>query len=225
MRIVSFNTHHGLASSGRSVDTAMLTRYCAGLGADVLALQEVDVGARRSGRADQAQVVAEATGMEVVFGAARRTGWRGRYGNALLVRGRIESSRVLVLPQVGRREWRCAIVAGLVVGERRLSVAATHLSVYPEEAAAQLKAVLGALAPLDRPRVVLGDLNLRADQLAPALAASSYALADADRPTFPAAAPQHRIDHVLTEGLDVLSVEVLDAGPVSDHRALVVDVR
>lgn len=224
MRIVSFNTHHGLTSAGSAVATSLLARYCAGLDADVLALQEIDAGARRSGRADQAREVATATGMAVVFGAARKVGWRGRYGNALLVRGRIEEWRVLALPRVGRRERRCAVLASVVVGERRLSVAATHLSVFPDEATPQLAAVLAAVRSLTSPRVVAGDLNLRPEQVEPVLAGDDYALASSGAPTFPAGEPRLRIDHVLTEGLDVMSVEVLAEGPVSDHRALVVEV-
>lgn len=225
MRIVTFNTHHGLTSSEDSVDTALLAQYCAGLAADVLALQEIDVNARRSGRADQAAAVAEACGMASVFGAARRMGWRGRYGNALLVRGQIEESRVMALPRKGwRRERRCAVLARVVVGDRRLSVAAAHLSVFRDESPAQLAAVLGAVGAMATPRIVLGDLNLRPDRMESIVEGQAYSLASTLAPTYPAAEPRLRIDHVLSDGLEVLSVEVLDAGPVSDHRALAIEV-
>ena len=49
MRIVTFNVQHGRTPLG-PVDTAALARYCAELEPDVLALQEVDAGVRRSGR-------------------------------------------------------------------------------------------------------------------------------------------------------------------------------
>ena len=225
MRIVSFNTHHGLTPSG-TVDTDLLARYCASFSADVLALQEIDVLARRSGGADQARAVAAATGLQPFFGPARRMGLRGRYGNSLLVRGTIEDARVVPLPRAGRHEGRTAILARVVVGDDRpLSVAATHLSVFPDEAASQLDAVLAALAAWPLPRLMLGDLNLRPEQVGPALASRLYALASAGVPTFPAGDPRLRIDHFISEGLEVTSVEVLDAGPVSDHRALVVEVR
>lgn len=223
MRIVTFNAHHGLTPGG-TVDTDALARYCADLHADVLALQEIDVRARRSGGADQAAAVAEATGMRSYFGPARRMGRRGRYGNALLVRGVIDQAETVPLPAAGHNERRSFILADVIVHDRIITVAATHLSVHPEEAASQLESVLVALRRCHVPRVVVGDLNLRPDQVAPAIEHRSYALASATVPTFPAAEPYLRIDHLLSEGLDVISVDVLEAGPVSDHRALVVDV-
>lgn len=224
MRIVTFNAHHGLTPGGL-VDTDALARYCSGLGADVLALQEVDVRVGRSGGVDQVAAVTAATGMTAYFGVARRMGRRGLYGNVLLVRGLIDEARTILLPRSGHHEQRSAILADVIVDDRVVSVAATHLSVHPEEAGPQLEAVLVALRRCHPPRVVLGDLNLRPDQVAPALENRAYGLAYPDVPTFPATAPQVRLDHFLSEGLDVLSVEVLDAGPVSDHLALVVEVR
>lgn len=223
MRIVTFNTRHGLTARDR-VDTDLLARYCAELGADVLALQEVDVRAARSGGVDQVAAVAAATGMTAYFGPARRLGLRGRYGNALLVRGMIDQAETLSLPHLGRHEARSAILADVIVDDRVLTVAATHLSADQAEAAAQLEAVLVALRRRHVPRILLGDLNLRPEQVAPAIQHRSYALAAAAKPTFPAASPNLRIDHFLSEGLDVRSVDVLEAGPVSDHRALVVEV-
>jgi len=225
MRIVSFNTHHGLTPGG-AVDTDALARYCATLDADVLALQEIDVRAGRSGGVDQAAAVAEATGMACYFGEARRLGLRGRYGNALLVRGVIDQAETLPLPRIGhRREQRSFILADAIVDDRVFSVAATHLSVHPEEAAPQLEAMLVALRKCHVPRALIGDLNLHPEQVAPVIEHRAYALASATVPTFPSAEPHHRIDHFLSEGFDVLSVDVLDAAPVSDHRALVVEVR
>ena len=224
MRIVTFNAHHGLTSEG-VVDTAALARYCAGLDADLLALQEIDVRARRSGGADQVAAVADATGMRPYFGPARRMGIRGRYGNALFVRGLIGNAETRHLPRTGRHEARSVIVAEVTVGDRPLTVAATHLSVHPGEAVPQLEAVLAALRTCPVPRIALGDLNLRPEQVQPALAYRAFALAHTAAPTFPSSGPNLRIDHFLSEGLDVVSVDVLDAAPVSDHRALTVTVR
>lgn len=224
MRIAAFNTQCGRAPDGR-VDTVALARACAGLGADVLGLQELDVGVRRSGRADQPGAVAAACGMAHAFGASRRIGTRGRFGNALGVRGALLAVEVLRLPRSSwRRTRRCALLARVVVGDRALSVAATHLSVDQAESEAQLAAVLAALGRCPLPRVLLGDLNRHPDQVAAPLAAAGFSLADPSLPTFPATAPRARIDHVAVDGLEVAAVEVVLL-PVSDHRALVVDLR
>ncbi|MDP9070529.1 MAG: endonuclease/exonuclease/phosphatase family protein [Actinomycetota bacterium] len=222
MRIVTFNVQHGRTPGGR-VDSAGLARYCAGLGADVLALQEVDVRVARSRWADQAARVAQATGMVQAFGPAHRLGLVGRYGNALLCRGALADVQVLALPRLGRAEQRAALLATALFGGSRLSVATTHLSIHADEAPGQLEAVVAALVARPSPRLLLGDLNLRPGDVAPLVAAGGLALADPAHPTFPASAPRIRIDHVAVEGLAVRAVEVLPSAPVSDHRALAVD--
>jgi endonuclease/exonuclease/phosphatase (EEP) superfamily protein YafD len=67
---------------------------------------------------------------------------------------------------------------------------------------------------------LLGDLNLDPEDVDPL--ALGY-----DRPsggpTFPAHAPRREIDHVLLDGL-VATAAVVAPLPVSDHRALVVEL-
>lgn len=221
MRIVTFNIQHGL-SAGGSVDTAALAAYCAGMAADVLGLQEVDVGCRRSGAVNQAEEVARGSAMSVFFGRACRVGLRGAYGNALLVRGRLGDLEELALPRVGRNEQRAAVVGRASMAGVDLSVAVTHLSVHRGESRRQLRVVLAALADRPSPRVLLGDLNLSAADVKEEVALAGMDLADPTAPTFPASAPRARIDHIATSGLEVVSVEVPVAAPVSDHRPLVV---
>jgi endonuclease/exonuclease/phosphatase family metal-dependent hydrolase len=193
----------------------------AGLVPDLLAIQEVDVGLARSGRADLAAAVAAATGLSCVFGPAHRVGRRGRYGNALLAAGPIADVEVLRLPRRGRGERRSAVLASVEVEGARLAVAATHLAIHPEEAGRQLATVVEALAHRPEPRVLLGDLNLQPWDVAPRVRAAGLELADG-LPTFPAVAPSIRIDHVaLSSHVTIVSVEV-PATPVSDHRPLVV---
>ncbi|HUQ40481.1 MAG TPA: endonuclease/exonuclease/phosphatase family protein [Acidimicrobiales bacterium] len=218
LRLVTFNVQHGRTADGATVDNRALAASCAGLGADILAVQEVDVGVRRSGRADQVGIIADACGLHAVFGRATRVGLRGRYGIALLSR-EPSTATTVHLPRVGRNEPRVAVVARL----GPLTVVATHLSVRAEEVPAQLDAVLG-LVPAAGPAVVAGDLNLGSDAvLAPATAAG-FALADPSAPSFPARSPRARIDHVLVRGLPVGRVVVGPRAPVSDHLPVSVEI-
>ena len=74
MRVATFNVKHGSNGVGR-VDLRRLGAACAALSADVLAVQEVDRFARRTGFRDEMRIIARATGLEAVFGeAARRRG-------------------------------------------------------------------------------------------------------------------------------------------------------
>ena len=93
---MSLNILHGQRADGSgTVDLPLLGRSAAALQPDVLALQEVDVGVPRSGRADQAAAVATATGTAYVFGKAARVGGIGKYGNALLSREPITGVEVV----------------------------------------------------------------------------------------------------------------------------------
>jgi len=213
MIVVTFNVQHGRRPDGE-VDVDALAQACAGFGADVLALQEVDDFVARSGRVDIAALVAEACGMTFVFGEATRLGKRGRYGNALLVRdSEITDVDVVALPHSPSEEPRCAIVARA----RDVTIAATHLGIRGD-APPQLPVVVRALCERPGPHLLLGDLNLERPDVAP------LRLVDAP-PAFPAHRPRRTIDHVaLGDGLRPTAVSVLPRQPVSDHRPLRVDV-
>jgi endonuclease/exonuclease/phosphatase family metal-dependent hydrolase len=103
-----------------------------------------------------------------------------------------------------------------------VSVAATHLSTGAAEAGEQLEHVVALLLQLEPPHLLLGDLNLRPDAVATVAGPAGLAVAGGP-PTFPAASPDRRIDHVAVAGLALGKVEVV-AAPVSDHRALLVDL-
>ncbi|MGH8990216.1 MAG: endonuclease/exonuclease/phosphatase family protein [Acidimicrobiia bacterium] len=220
---------HGSVGAGR-VDNRLLARACAGLGADILALQEVDRRAARSGFADQVRRVARATGLSATFGEAARRGPLRRYGNVLLARGVLTEVEVVGLPRPEQGEYRVVVLARLVLdpdlagaeGVPALSVAATHLSFRRTEGPAQLAAVVELLGRRPLPRVLLGDLNLGPEVVEPALVTSGYQVA-ATGPTFPAHAPRTRIDYVAVAGLEVVSARAPEAA-LSDHRPVVAEV-
>ena len=211
LRVATFNIQHGRGPSGR-VDVDALAVGCATLDVDILALQEVDVDVPRSGRVDEANLVADATGMHVVFGPTFAIEG-GLYGNALLSRDALSDVEHLSLPVPGKREPRAAIVART----HGLTVAATHFSVGADAHGAQLVALLAALAGRPAPRLLLGDLNHELRTI------DGYALAGGGA-TWPAHRPRVRIDHIATDDLAIDAVEVVHL-PVSDHRALVATLR
>ncbi|HEX6382482.1 MAG TPA: endonuclease/exonuclease/phosphatase family protein, partial [Acidimicrobiia bacterium] len=191
LRVATFNVKHGDDGCGR-IDLRRMGEACAGLSADVLAIQEVDRFASRTGFRDEMRLIARATGMEAVFGEAARRRWRS-YGNVLLARGSIGDVEVIRLPRPGGGEQRVAILARVDVNGLGLSVVATHLSFRRGEGLPQLEVVLEALAQREGPRMLLGDLNIGPEVVEPAVAAAGYQLAPTG-PTFPAAKPRTRID-------------------------------
>jgi endonuclease/exonuclease/phosphatase family metal-dependent hydrolase len=194
LRVATFNVKHGQNGDGR-VDLRRLAAASASLSADVLAIQEVDRFARRTGFRDEMRIIARATGLQAVFGEAARKRWRS-YGNVLLAR--------------------------VSVNGVALSVGATHLSFRKGEGVAQLDVLLAALAERDGPRLLLGDLNIGPDLVVPAVTAAGYTVAPTEA-TFPACAPRSRIDFVAVSGLDIVSASTPEVG-TSDHLPIVADL-
>ncbi|MBD8058925.1 endonuclease/exonuclease/phosphatase family protein [Cellulomonas sp. JH27-2] len=249
MRLATFNVLHGRSPVDGRVALDRFAAAVAALDADVLALQEVDLGQPRSGRADLTQIAADAMGARDhrfvatlhgppgVWWSPRRppTGWA--YGIALLSRFPVDEWRVVNLPRRAPLTWvpharrwtsklvrdepRAAIAAVVRCPEGLLTVAGTHVSYLRGWNTHQLALVLDGLRDLPRPLALLGDLNMLPD-----LAAATTGMrALASALTYPVADPVRQIDHVLAEGAlrATAPARSVDTG-LSDHRALVVDV-
>lgn len=226
MRVATFNIHHGTVAKHGPVDTDRLGAVCAGFDADVLALQEVDLGTFRVHGADLATTVARACDMSAVFGPSRRFpgGW---YGNALLVRGDLETWSLTRLPRVPRWRWwqeaRTLLQASVRVAGQPLAVAVTHLAVPQAVNGPQLDRVLGLVKHRAHPLVVLGDLNRFPSTVEPAATGAGLVYVP-HGPTNPVPGRRLVIDHCLVSpDLEVRSVEVRST-EMSDHAALLVDL-
>jgi endonuclease/exonuclease/phosphatase family metal-dependent hydrolase len=226
LRVVSFNIQHGLRSDGSRVDVALTGSVAAGLKPDVLALQEVDLGAPRSKFADEAAEIASACGLEHAFVPAAVIGGVGRYGNAIGARGTLTDVEVRRLP---RRRFRSeprsvGLARAHLAGGVQVTIAATHLSIHREEVFDQLRASVAWLMARPGPWIYVGDLNLHPEEIEPVLGEAGLTVADTSVPTFPASSPRIRIDHVAVGGgLSIESVAVAET-TASDHRPLVVEV-
>jgi endonuclease/exonuclease/phosphatase family metal-dependent hydrolase len=235
LRVVTFNIRHGAPKDSYGGQPDVLAASCAALEADVLALQEVDVGVPRSQKADLAKLVADACGMSYYFAKARKHVYRGQYGNALLVRGAIEDVEVRHLGgdhrhtvHVGSlhlkpfREPRVAILATASVGDATVSIGTGHFAADPAARRAQLTATAERLVARDRPRMLLGDFNITWPQAAEWLAPYGLVLAEEKlRPSNRSG--RSGIDHVAVDGLEVTRIERRWL-PISDHAAKIVDV-
>jgi endonuclease/exonuclease/phosphatase family metal-dependent hydrolase len=227
--VATFNVRHA-ATGDDHVRPLTLARACSALDPDILGLQEVERGRRRSWYVDQGWLVAAGLRARCASGPALRRGrWRA-YGNALVARGPIRHVEVVDLPRAPEREPRSAVVAEVRVNGLTLSVAVTHLQHrpprfrhLPSDAPDQLRTVLDALRARPRPRVLLGDLNLTPPTALPILEAAGFAVAE-HGPTYPADVPRLRLDYVAVDGLSVGDVRVAAPATVSDHRAVVVDL-
>lgn len=145
---------------------------------------------------------------------------------------RLPAARVrspILLPGPGRLpravllgdEQRVVVAAVVDSPLGAMTVASTHLSFVPVWNLLQLRRVVRWLSRLPGPHVLVGDLNM------PAVAAGLVSRWEvlARHRTFPAPEPRVQLDHLLGHGaLPPVRRTETPVLPVSDHRALVVEL-
>lgn len=234
LTVMTFNIHHGVGADGR-LDLGRIADVIRSSRADVVALQEVDRHfGERSAFADQARELGRALHMHVAYGAnldlePLAPGQpRRQYGNAVLSRHHIRSSRNILLPRPDGEEQRGLLEVNLRVRGVPVRVYATHLQ-HNSAVSRQLQAeaIVQVLRSSDSSMILLGDLNAQAED--PEIVLLLQLLVDAWMQaglgpgyTYSATDPHARIDYVLHSGEVVSRVAAVLATDVSDHLPVVV---
>lgn len=157
LKFASYNIHKAVGTDRRRDPDRILT-VLREIGADIVALQEVD---RRFGRRASVlpRLLVEEQGYEIAP-LSMRPDSMGWHGNAVLVRRGIEilGAEPVHLPTI---EPRGAVRVELSVAGKRLRVAGVHLDLSGLRRRHQIHAILGELEACDPacPAVVLGDFN------------------------------------------------------------------
>ncbi|MCA9290935.1 MAG: endonuclease/exonuclease/phosphatase family protein [Phycisphaerales bacterium] len=230
LRVMTYNIRHGAGMDG-VIDLERIAAVIVGAAPDVVALQEVDRNAGRSGVVDQASELARLTGLEHhAFGPFMDFDG-GQYGMAILSRHPIESSRVIDLPP-GAHEPRTALWASIARPRAPFVLVGVHFDWLADDVSrwAQAEALVRALATESRPLIVAGDFNdvpgsrtiERLDRTwlrIPKVRGSSF--------TFPSPSPEREIDFIYARvwsrrptGL----ARVIDERAASDHRPVVATI-
>ncbi|HEY0022236.1 MAG TPA: endonuclease/exonuclease/phosphatase family protein [Longimicrobium sp.] len=211
-----------------------------GTGADLVLLQEVDRNTQRSGPADQPAVLARLTGYSVAFG--RTIGFQGGdYGVAVLSRWPIRRDTLvplLVTAPSGRttenREQRGVLLAVVDAPGGPIAVLDTHLDHTGDDVwrLQEIATVLRvARTEPGMPVLIGGDLNARPEsavheQLRGAGFRDAWeGCGEGDAMTFPASAPDRRIDYLYVDGATRCQSARVLASDASDHRPLVFRLR
>lgn len=235
----SWNVRHGFDARRGRIDLGAVAARLEGLGADVVALQEVDRGLARSGHADQLAELATRLDWHALFapallgdpaerpppapcdgsdpgGPAYGIGILSRFAPAGYDRRPLPGAAD---PRPGRRgrgrEHRVLLRTRLTAGGTEVTVAATHLSWLPGHGARQLRTCLALAGAGPGPAVLLGDLNLPLRAVARLVTGTGWRPAPAG-PSFPARRPRVQLDHVLVRGPAPTDGRVAPPGP-SDH--------
>ncbi|AYD02449.1 endonuclease/exonuclease/phosphatase family protein [Neorhizobium sp. NCHU2750] len=234
LRLLTYNVHSCIGTD-RRLDPARVADVIASLAPDIIGLQELDVGRRRTGGIDQAHAIAEILKLQYHFHAALDVE-EERYGDAILTALPATLVKAGPLPSVG--EQRGAIWVEVELGEKRLQVINTHLGLRRIDRMKQADTLLGPdwlghARCRENPVVLLGDFNsIPASRPYGKLAAT---LTDIRRhrtaslpATFPSRFPLLRLDHIFTTGaVQTISAEVVStplARQASDHLPLMATV-
>jgi endonuclease/exonuclease/phosphatase family metal-dependent hydrolase len=229
---MTYNIHHGEGTDGK-LDLQLIAELIKSQRADVVALQEVDRGAARTGKRDLAKELAELTGMQQVFGKNIDL-QGGEYGNAILSRFPIDDHTHTRYRVSISGEQRGLLQAVLRVGEQEVLLLNTHLDFKKEdeERLANVAEALELLAQHRRNRPVLfcGDFN--APPGSPTYKALAEKLEDCwpragegNGFTIPAQWPAARIDYVFVDKDSRLVPRKawVPRSLASDHLPLVVE--
>jgi endonuclease/exonuclease/phosphatase family metal-dependent hydrolase len=221
VRIATWNIN--AAQRGSIAD---LAGVLASVDADVVLLQEVDVGVRRSGGQNQPEALAAELGWAYAFGEA--IPWDGgHYGLATLSRLPFVAVHRISLDDPSASERRIGLDVTLCFGPTAFEVVNTHADVVPEGGARNVMQLVDALRPaIGNGLIVGGDFNaLPGDPGPQAMVAAGLQDLLATRDSSPTWADR-REDFVFG---DARLAPRATAGHVvptdkSDHRLLFVDL-
>jgi endonuclease/exonuclease/phosphatase family metal-dependent hydrolase len=128
LTVMTYNIHHGEGMDKR-IDLERIAAVIRAENPDFVALQEVDKGTTRVSGVDQLAELARLTNMHAVYGAAMPY-QGGEYGDAVLSRWPVKSSRVVPLPHTPgpQHEPRTAVSAttDLPAGAGPVELISTH---------------------------------------------------------------------------------------------------
>lgn len=206
LRVMTYNVH-GCVGLDFQWSEKRIAEVIRSFDPDIVALQELDLGRRRSGSVDQAGIIADILGFDRFFFPVMRKD-EEHYGDAILSRWPIQRKITMQLPSEKAfpfREHRGALWAQIETPLGRVNVVNTHFGLGAAERRDQAKALIGpdwiGGIPETEPVIVMGDFNSLPGSpayrvLAGALRDASRAHGRGNRPTFPTFLPVFALDYI-----------------------------
>ncbi|MBN1689222.1 MAG: endonuclease/exonuclease/phosphatase family protein [Candidatus Omnitrophica bacterium] len=240
LRVMTYNVHGCVGLDGKT-SPDRIARVIARQGADVVALQEIDVRRNRSGKIDQAECIACKLGMVFHFQSSLSLE-DGKFGNAILSRYPLKIIRIGALPRLSAHRFfepRGALWVEIDVSGVKINLITSHLSLWPAERLLQTEALLGSdwtgSVVCQGPVILCGDFNAnprsRVCQRIGGKLRDAQLIVESHKPksTWLSSHPISRIDHFfVSQDIEVMNITVpateLDR-IASDHLPLIVDMK
>lgn len=234
-RVMSYNIHHANPPARKGViDLDGIAATLSAESPDFIALQEVDVLTRRSGKLDEAQILATKLGMFVYFANAIDYD-SGDYGVAILSKYPIQDAQTYKLPTVPGIETEPRVLAKVSVtlpNGRKIIFGSTHLDSEGnnDTRKMQIEEIKRIVINSDEPFVLAGDFNATPESsvitaldgfmMRSCVTSCGY--------TFPVITPKTTIDYIAvskSKGLTFIKHEVVQQHTASDHLPIFADIK
>ena len=226
LRVLCYNIHYGQGNDGE-YNLQRLANVIKAAKPDLVALQEVDVGVKRSGRLHEVKILGELTNLKSHFGPTQHYEG-GLYGNAVLTNLPVEHVLIQPLPYTEATpelttypRGAISVIVTLPNGER-LNFISTHFqhNVEPDRVA-EAKAINQLFGGDSMTTILAGDMNAvpGAEPIRILEEKWKNAIDPAAAPSAPSTNPRSRIDYVFYRGesLKMISSEVIAEPMASDH--------
>jgi len=231
LKVMAYNIHHcNPPSQPDLIDVEAIAKVIRNESPDLVALQEVDVHTRRSGKdLHQAKALAELTDMHYYFRKAIDYEG-GEYGIAVLSRFPIEDTLGFALPMAPGLNAEPRAVAAVKVklsDGQMLIVASTHLDLATQHRSLQAQKIVESFTKDNYPVIVAGDFNDVVGSEPIEIMDQAFrrtCVGDNCPGTIPVTTPNRIIDYVFyrpSSAMRVTEHRVVAETYASDHRPVV----
>ncbi|GGW24766.1 endonuclease/exonuclease/phosphatase family protein [Arenibacter certesii] len=233
IRAISYNIHHCNPPSLKdTIDLDAIVKTIEAQKADIVALQEVDVNTARSGKGNQAEMIAKKLNMHYFFAKAIDFGG-GAYGVAILSKFPLLETTIHKLPTKGNEEDRVLATAKIEIAPgTHILFGNTHLnsSKSSENRVLQMKEIVNITNEVkDMDIIIAGDFNAVPESDVIKIAEANFTNTCIDcKPTFPATKPTRIIDYLVYKAnntnITIKRADVIEDSTSSDHRPVLADI-
>lgn len=227
LKVMSYNIHHCNPPSKQGViDVDAIANAIKQEDPDIVAVQEVDVNTGRSGRINQAALLASKTNLKAFHFAKAIDHDGGDYGVLILSRYPLSDIHTYKLPMEANSQGEPRVLAMATVhlpGGKKMKFGSTHLDAMrnPANRLLQIKAINAIADTIAVPMIVAGDFNAEEGSEVIKLLDNQFTRTCSPcQPTIPAVNPKKAIDFIAYKPQSAFSVilhKVVNETYASDH--------